>query len=122
MGMSVVQHILDGAPCHRSLTDRRFLNQRYRERWIGIGSNITDTCEWCPKSPDLTSRDFFLWSYLKNTVYARPPTTRQDMIQRITQVCRAIPPHILLSTVENFERRIQHCINLNGGIFEHLIR
>ena len=109
----------DGAPCHRSLMVRRFLNQQYRGRWIGIGSNIT---EWCPRSPNLTSPDFFLWGYLKNIVHARQPTTRQDMIQRVTQVCRAIPSHILLSTVGNFERRIQYCINLNGGIFEHLMR
>ena len=38
----------DDAPCHRSLR-------------IGIGSNMI---EWCPRSPDLTSTDFFLWGYL----------------------------------------------------------
>lgn len=112
-----LQH--DGAPCHRSLIVRGFLNQRYPRRWIGIGSNVT---EWPPRSPDLTSPDFFLWGYLKNVVYAQQPTTRQDMMQRITQACRALPRYVLLSTVENFQRRIQHCIHLNGGIFEQLMR
>jgi len=108
----------DGAPAHRSRIVQRFLHRRYPRRWIGISSHV----EWCPRSSDLTSLDFFLWGFLKNMVYADAPTTRENMMQRITDACRDIPRHVLLSTVQNFERRIQLCINNNGGIFENLIR
>lgn len=46
----------DGAPAHRSRIVQRFLHRRYPLRWIGISSHV----EWCPRSPDLTSLDFFL--------------------------------------------------------------
>lgn len=71
----------DGAPAHRSLEVQRFLNQRYPNRWIGVGRAEFDHVNWCPRSPDLTSPDFFLWGYLKNTVYAETPTTRENMRQ-----------------------------------------
>jgi hypothetical protein len=34
-------------------------------RWIGRGEPIA----WSPKSPGLTSLDFFLWGYVKNLVW-----------------------------------------------------
>jgi len=52
--------------------------------------------------PNLTSPDFFLWGFLKNMVYADPPTTRENMMQHIINNCRNIPRHVL-STVQNFE-------------------
>ena len=89
----------DGAPAHRSRIVRNFLNRNFFHRWIGIGSDI----EWSLRPPDLTPPDFFLWGYLRNVIYANPPTTREDMIQRITRACRNIPRQVLLSTVESFK-------------------
>lgn len=109
----------DGAGAHRSNIVRDFLNREFPQRWIGIGSQVV---EWCPRSPDLTSPDFFLWGYIKNMAYLDPPTTRENMMQRITNICRNIPRNILWATVTSFERRVQLCIDNNGGIFENLIR
>ena len=36
---------------------------------IGLGHDV----EWPPRSVDLTPYDFFLWGYLKNKVFSRPP-------------------------------------------------
>ncbi|KYN26649.1 hypothetical protein ALC57_03979 [Trachymyrmex cornetzi] len=77
---------------------------------------------WCPRSPDLSSLDFSLWGYLKNVVYSKTPTTRENMMERITLACRSIPRNILLSTVDSFERRVQLCVDFNGQVFEHLLR
>lgn len=106
----------DGAPAHWAHVVRDHLNATFGDRWIGRGGPIP----WPPRSPDLTSPDFFLWGYLKDIVYRDPPTTRENMMERITTACRAIPRHVLLSTVDSFERRIQACLDNNGGIFEHL--
>lgn len=106
-----------GAPPHSSRVVRNFLNEYYAGRWIGRSGPV----EWPPRSPDLTSPDLFLWGFIKNIVFEREPTSREDMIQRITDACRRIPRNVLLSTVSHFQRRLQFCINVNGNVFEHLL-
>lgn len=106
----------DGAPPHYSRIVREFLDRRFPERWIGRGSNVN----WPARSPDLTSPDFYLWGYLKGVVYKEIPTTRENMIQRIREACAEIPQAILTSTIVNFSKRLNLCIQENGGTFEHL--
>ena len=38
-----------------------------------FGENLISKGLWPPRSPDLTSTDLFLWSYLKDTVYRSNP-------------------------------------------------
>jgi len=59
---------------------------------------------------------------LKNVVYSKTLTIRENVIERITLVCGSIPRNVLLSTVDSFERRVQICVDNNGQIFEHLLR
>lgn len=108
----------DGAPAHWSKRVRHHLDLTIPARWIGRSGPVS----WCPRSPDLSTLDFFLWGYLKNVVYSETPTTRENMMERIISACRNIPRNVLLSTVNSFERRVQLCIDNNGGIFEHLLR
>lgn len=109
----------DGAPPHYSNIVRQFLNTDYNNRWIGRGSPLRN---WPPRSPDLTSLDFFLWGFLKNIVYEAAPTTRADMIDRIRNACENIPRSVLLKTTQEFRRRLQLCINAGGHHFEQFIR
>jgi len=51
-----------GAPAHRSRNVTKFLNNRFRNRWIGMDSR---THEWPPKSSDLNPLDFYFWGYIK---------------------------------------------------------
>ncbi|KAJ4434068.1 hypothetical protein ANN_16387 [Periplaneta americana] len=44
---------------------------------------------WPPRSPDLTTPDFFLWGYLKDRVYATRPQTLDDLKHNITQEIQA---------------------------------
>ena len=46
--------------------------------------------------PDLSSPDFFLWSYLKDKVYEQEPEIRENMIEQITNVCPKIQAHTFL--------------------------
>ena len=40
---------------------------------------------WPPRSPDLTPYDFFLWRFVKDTVFVPPlPADLQDLHNRIT--------------------------------------
>lgn len=107
---------LDGAPPHFSLRVRQALDGLFPNKWIGRGGFK----QWPARSPDITSPDFFLWGYLKDTVYKTAPTTKEDMIQRITNACGNIPRIVLLKSADEFERRIELCIQADGGNFEHL--
>ena len=107
----------DGAGPHFARSVRTFLNENYNGRWIGRGGPIN----WPSNSPDMTSPDFYLWSYLKNICYAQQPTTRNDMMDRIRRACAAIPRAVLLSTVQHFQRRLNLCLQANGRNFEHLL-
>jgi len=39
------------------------------------------------------------------------------MENRITNVFRTIPQNILISTIENFEKRLRLCLQENGALF-----
>lgn len=105
---------LDGAGPHFALIVREFLNRNFQQRWIGRGGPVA----WPARSPDLTYPDFFLWGYLKNTVFAEAPTTRENMIERIRVACRQISRDILLRTIESFKQRLRQCIDVNNNNFE----
>ncbi|KAG5311381.1 SETMR methyltransferase, partial [Acromyrmex insinuator] len=108
----------DGAPAHRSRQVKNYLNERFSNRWIGLGSTTTQI--WPPRSPDLTPLDFFLWGYLKEKVYKTEPTTMEDMKDRIRRACQDIPPTFLQNVRNSFQRRINKCMEVNGEAFEHL--
>ncbi|GBM82027.1 hypothetical protein AVEN_94179-1 [Araneus ventricosus] len=38
---------------------------------------------WPPRSPDVSSHDYFLWGHLKTLVYASPVDQDEDLVARI---------------------------------------
>lgn len=111
-----IQH--DGAPAHYYREVREFLNNHYPQKWIGRDGFIA----WPPRSCDLTPLDFFMWGYIKDRVYMSPPTTPEDMENRIRDACRTITPFILRNVGENLVKRLNMCVQVGGHIFEHLLR
>lgn len=107
----------DGAPPHYARAVRQHLDELFPAQWIGRGGPIV----WPPRSPDLTSPDFFLWGYLKDVVFRDPPTTRENMMVRITNACREISPNTLRACVENFAKRIRLCRDHQGHNFEQFL-
>ncbi|XP_076659903.1 uncharacterized protein LOC143363191 [Halictus rubicundus] len=81
----------DGAPPHFAIITRQFLNEKFGNKWIGRGGPR----QWTPRSPDLTPLDFFLWGYVKDKVMFEPPTTKEDMKQRIRDACASVTPEML---------------------------
>lgn len=108
---------LDGAPAHFELRARECLNRSYPNKWIGRGGPEN----WPARSPDLTCLDFFLWGYIKNIVYNTPPTTPNDMKQRITNAFATIGHGMLTNVKRSYAERILLCIAQNGRQFEHLL-
>lgn len=67
------------------------------------------------------SPDFFLWVSLKTKVYQQMPTTRKNIIERISDAWAQIEVDTLLSCVQSFEVRISKCFEVEGHQFEHLL-
>ncbi|EFN85235.1 hypothetical protein EAI_02325, partial [Harpegnathos saltator] len=68
------------------------LLHNFPNMWIVIGSRVQ---EWPPRSPDLTSLDFYFWGYIRDIVYSQKPTTVEHMKNRIRQACRNINVGVL---------------------------
>lgn len=106
----------DGAPVHHTAQIHNHPNQQFPARWLGRGGLF----EWPPRSPDLTKMDFFMWGYIKNRVYQETPTTAEDMKNRIREAFNSINGEMLRNVSQSFESRLQSCIEVQGGHFEHL--
>jgi hypothetical protein len=76
---------------------------------------------WPPQSPGLTPPDFFPWGILKGRVYGNKPGTLQDLQNNIESEIQVITPETLHHTFRNMERRVQACLEAQGGHFQHLL-
>lgn len=75
----------DGCPSHTSRVARAMINNMFPNKWIGKYGPIN----FPPRSPDLTVLDYYLWGRVKDIVYRNHPTTRDDMITRITEAIQS---------------------------------
>lgn len=110
----------DGAPPHFSLAVRQYLNTIYPNRWIGRGNDAP--IKWPARSPDLTPCDYFLWGAIKTKVYSSPIESEEVLNLRILNAANTLRNPAILQRVQfNFQRRINRCIEENGGHFQHLL-
>lgn len=110
----------DGCPVHNSRAAREFLNLHFPNRWIGTNGII----RWPPRSPDLTTQDYFYWGYLKTSVYAYPEERAanvEELQHRITEISNTITPEMLTNVLSEFYNRLGYCLAEQGGLFEHLL-
>lgn len=109
----------DGAPAHFGREVRAHLNQAFPDRWIGRGGPVS----WPPRSPDLTSLDFFLWGTLKSLVYDDPVDTEMDLVARIACAAATIreTPGLFERVRQSMHIRCLACLESNGANFEHFM-
>ena len=99
-----MQH--DGALPHYALCSKQVMNEIYDEKWIGRGSPVA----WSPRSPDLTSPNYFLWGFVKERVMAVAPSMTDDMKERIRRACIEITPQMLAEVRRSFHQQINKCL------------
>lgn len=104
----------DNATAHTARISINFLRQFYDNRLIS--DNL-----WPARSPDLTSPDFFLFSYLKNTVFQNPMENLNQLQDAITAACEQVTPQMLISVSNNMKKRVRLCLENNGQQFQHLM-
>ena len=106
----------DGAPVHKTFPVKQYIVTEFGKQIIGYGG----VEEWPPRFSDLTPLDFFLWSYLKQLVYATSPQTLQNLKWRIKATYANVSPSVLRHVQCEIQTRIQMCIAADGAKFEHL--
>ncbi|KZC14523.1 hypothetical protein WN55_07030 [Dufourea novaeangliae] len=50
-----------------------------------------------------------------------PPTTKENMKQRIRDACASVTPEMLTNVGTTLIFRVNKCLQARGGHFEHLI-
>jgi hypothetical protein len=77
--------------------------------------------QWPPRSPDLTPLDFCLWGWLKS--YQEKVNTRDELVARIMNGAALLQQERqddLRRATRTVVKRVEKCIEVDGGIFEHL--
>ena len=95
---------------------RNYLNEAFENRWIGRGGPVY----WPARSPDLTP--ILLWGFIKDKVMATAPTTPDNMKDRIRSACLLVVPQMLERVRESFQKRVEKCLEVEGGHFEQFLR
>jgi len=108
----------DRALSHYTRHVMQHLNDTFPNKWIGRGSAIN----WPPRSP-LTTLDFCLWGLMKREVYRKKVDTRDELLVNTLDVIACIKERqdTLRRTTRHVFTRVAKCIDVDGGIFEHLL-
>jgi transposase len=115
-----VEHVYfqqDGATPHTARVSMDVVRRMFPGRVISRFGDIP----WPPRSPDLSSCDFFLWGYLKSCVYAHKPRTLADLKEAIKQEVAAIDREMLDRTHTSFLQRLEMCIKGSGHHLSDII-
>ena len=104
----------DGATSHTSHASVAGFQSFVSDRVISKGL-------WLPRSPDLTPPVYFLWGYLKGKVYRNKPRTIDALKANIAEQIQAVTADVLARTFQNMARRVQSCLDANGGHFQHML-
>jgi len=95
---------------HRNV--RVLLSRVHQQRWIGrAAKGDNHLLSWPPRSPDLTPCDFFLWGFVKGSVYVPPlPTFLKELRDRITHALQTITAVMLHLVWDQFDYPVDMCV------------
>jgi hypothetical protein len=76
------------------------------------------------KSLDLIPSDFCLWGWIKSEVYKEKLNTRDELVARIWNIAALIKQERqddFTKATLTVAKRVEKCIEVESGIFEHLL-
>jgi len=74
------------------------------------------------KVPDLTPLDFSLWGWMKSEFYKEKVNTRDELVACIMNSAALIKQERqddLRRATRIIAKRVEKCIEVNSGVFEH---
>lgn len=106
----------DGATPHTAVRSLEVLYSMFDE----LISRNTEF-PWPPRSPDLSTCDFFLWGCIKDRVYRTPPRTLEDLRAAIIREIAAVPQEELQRAFQQMVTRATLLLEENGGYLQDVI-
>lgn len=107
----------DGARAHTAGETINMLQQFFQNRLITLNTEH----EFPPRSCDITPCDFFLWPFLKNSIYRVQIPDLADLQIRIAERINGIDNAILQNVFSSIRRRCEKCFEQGGGHFEQFL-
>uniref|UniRef100_V5GT01 Transposable element Tc3 transposase n=1 Tax=Anoplophora glabripennis TaxID=217634 RepID=V5GT01_ANOGL len=109
----------DGARAHTAGETMNMLREVFQNRLISLNAEH----EFPPRSCDITPCDFFLWPYLKNTIFELPIPDLNHLQARLIDKIREInnTPSILENVFNSLRNRCEKCLEQGGGHFQQLL-
>lgn len=104
----------DSARPHIARETLNYLREFFDDRIISVD-------RFPPRSCDLTPLDYFLFPYLKNSIFINPVHTIDDLRNNIVRQCELVDGFILHKVFENMKRRVNLCLNAEGQQFQQLL-
>ena len=106
----------DGAPSHTANRVMDYLDGQFGPNVIsGRSRRGTD---WPARSPDLNPLDFAIWGLLDEHVYKPKATSKQNLVDKITNSIMALTPQYLQKVGRSVRGRARKCIQAQGKYFE----
>src|SRR3569623_1815325 len=69
------------------------------------------TGKWPPNSPDLNPMDYAIWAILQEKACQKP----HPNVESLKRALKKAWDEITLADLDNFPKRLQACIDANGG-------
>lgn len=108
----------DGCPSHNAVSVQEYLNDTFPNHLISTRGTIP----YPARSPDLSVNDFFLWGYIKESIYKHERLTNlNELRQKIVDAFATVTPAMLNNVRQSFYNRLGYCLAAEGGLFEHLL-
>jgi len=91
-------------------------------QWIGCtGPKDLALHSWPPRSPDMTSCDFFLRGYVKERVHVPPlPADLDELTNTVTAAVKSVTEDTLRPVWDEFSYRVDVVRAAGKGHIEHL--
>ena len=109
-------------PSHFHRNVRLLLNCVLQQHWIRRAAKGDNRLlPWPPRSPDLTSCNFFLWGFVKHRVYLPPlPLSLKELRDRIARTLQTITADMLHRVWDEFDYLVDVCLVTQGAHIEGL--
>lgn len=107
----------DGATAHTARISMAALRHLFGDRLISRNGNMN----WPARSPDLSMCDYFLWGFLKDSVYRSRPRTINELKARIRDTIATISIEMLRRVTLNLCSRLQECVRREGRHLQDVV-
>jgi hypothetical protein len=109
----------DGAPAHTTLETLNMIQEFFDRRVISRNTAIAYPSRSC----DLTPCDFFLWPYLKNSIFQHRLNNLDELREAIVAKIDEINnnPQMLANVSTGIVGRVRKCLEVDGAHFDYLL-